>query len=167
MGIHASTVSRSCLTGQHQRDDDLYYIRDMDTLGKRLIWAREQKGLTQEGLAKLGGVSQGTIGNLEAGIRQTARRIVDIAAALDVDPNWLANGRGSPESKLDAEEARVPVNESAAPDSLDDMLNTLVEMVETYRLASPDDRERIDFAFREARNNLQTADKLKMEARGR
>jgi phage repressor protein C with HTH and peptisase S24 domain len=97
LGIHALTVSRSCLSGQHQRDEDLYYIRDMDTLAKRLTWARERKGLTQEALAKLSGVSQGTIGNLESGIRQTARKIVDIATAAGVDPIWLANGKGSPE----------------------------------------------------------------------
>ena len=68
----------------------------MKTLAERLVWAREQKGLTQGELAKLSGVSQGTIGNLEAGIRQTARKIVDIAAAAGVDPIWLANGRGEP-----------------------------------------------------------------------
>jgi transcriptional regulator with XRE-family HTH domain len=72
----------------------MYYIRDMDTLAKRLIWAREQKGLTQASLAKLSGVTQSTIGNLESGIRASARRIVDIAAALDVNPAWLANGQG-------------------------------------------------------------------------
>jgi transcriptional regulator with XRE-family HTH domain len=73
----------------------MYYIRDMDTLAKRLIWAREQKGLTQAALAKLSGVTQSTIGNLESGIRSSARRIVDIAAALNVNPNWLANGQGN------------------------------------------------------------------------
>lgn len=87
------------IADEHQRDCDLYYIRDMDTLGKRLTWARERKGLTQGGLAKLSGVSQSTIGNLEAGLRQTARKIVDIAAAADVDPLWLANGQGSPEPR--------------------------------------------------------------------
>jgi phage repressor protein C with HTH and peptisase S24 domain len=75
----------------------MYYIRDMDTLAKRLTWSRERKGLTQEALAKLSGVSQGTIGNLESGLRQTARKIVDIATAAGVDPIWLANGTGVPD----------------------------------------------------------------------
>jgi phage repressor protein C with HTH and peptisase S24 domain len=44
-------------------------------------------------------VSQGTIGNLESGLRQTARRILDIAVALDVDPMWLANGQGEPAAR--------------------------------------------------------------------
>lgn len=100
LGIHEQTLSRLCLTSQHQRDSDLYYIRDMDTLAKRLAWARERKGLTQEALARLSGVSQSTIGNLEAGLRQTARKIIDIAAVVEVDPNWLANGKGAPDSKL-------------------------------------------------------------------
>jgi phage repressor protein C with HTH and peptisase S24 domain len=68
----------------------------MRTLAERLTWAREQKGLSQAALATRSGVSQSTIGNLESGIRQTARKIIDIAIALDVDPMWLANGQGEP-----------------------------------------------------------------------
>ena len=73
----------------------MYYIRDMKTLAARLIWARERKALTQDVLANLSGVSQSTIGNLESGIRKSARRIVNIAAALDVDPLWLSDGKGT------------------------------------------------------------------------
>lgn len=40
---------------------------DMDTLSSRLAHARELRGLTQTQLAKLVGVSQSTIGNIEAG----------------------------------------------------------------------------------------------------
>jgi transcriptional regulator with XRE-family HTH domain len=166
LGIHASTVSRSCLSGQHQRDDDLYYIRDMDTLGKRLTWARERKGLTQESLAKLGGVSQSTIGNLEAGIRQTARKIVDIAAALDVDPSWLANGQGSPMATSNDEKPEVEPSGRGgiAPVQPEDILGTIVEMIEIYRLSSPADRSRIDRLVRNIRRRMSEADKAKSRA---
>lgn len=70
----------------------------MKTLATRLAWAREQKKLSQAELAKKSGVSQSTIGNLEAGIRLTARSITAIATALGVNPVWLAEGKGIAES---------------------------------------------------------------------
>ena len=71
-------------------------MNKLDTLAKRLSWARAQMGLSQQDLARAADVSQGTIGNLEAGIRNTARKITSIAAALGVDPGWLADGTGHP-----------------------------------------------------------------------
>jgi transcriptional regulator with XRE-family HTH domain len=68
----------------------------MKNLADRLSWARTQKGLSQDQLAINAGVSQSTIGNLEAGIRLTARKITSIANALEVDAMWLAEGVGSP-----------------------------------------------------------------------
>jgi SOS-response transcriptional repressor LexA len=68
----------------------------MDTLAKRLRWARKQKRISQEELGKLAGVSQSTIGNLEAGTRASARKIASIAAALGVNALWLAEGKQRP-----------------------------------------------------------------------
>lgn len=81
---------------QHQRDSSFYYSRDMKTLAERLIWAREKREMSQQTLANRVGVSQSTIGNLEAGIRQTARKLPQIAHALAISALWLAEGRGEP-----------------------------------------------------------------------
>ncbi len=75
----------------------------MRTLAERLTWARTQKHLSQEALARLSGVSQSTIGNLESGLRLSARRITNIAEALGVSAIWLAEGVGSPTSTEAAE----------------------------------------------------------------
>jgi transcriptional regulator with XRE-family HTH domain len=69
----------------------------MYTLAERLKWARINAGLSQEELGKKAGVSQSTIGNLEAGTRSSARRLPQIADVLGVDALWLAEGRGKPD----------------------------------------------------------------------
>jgi SOS-response transcriptional repressor LexA len=64
------------------------------TIGERLAWARERRGLSQPALAKLAGVSQGTIGNIEAGTRHNPRELLAIAAAAGVQAEWLKSGKG-------------------------------------------------------------------------
>lgn len=66
----------------------------MYSLADRLKLARETKGLSQQQLADRVGVSQSTIGNLEAGTRQSARKLPQIADALGVNALWLSEGRG-------------------------------------------------------------------------
>ena len=72
----------------------MYYIRDMKTFAERMVLARTNKGLTQGELAKKSGVSQSSIGNIEAGLRLSSRKVASIASALGVSPIWLAEGRG-------------------------------------------------------------------------
>jgi phage repressor protein C with HTH and peptisase S24 domain len=82
----------------------------MRTLAERLVWARLDKAsrdgadFTQTDLANKAGVSQGAIGHLESGRTSTSRSITSIAKALDVDPIWLAEGKGEPRSgdRMDA-----------------------------------------------------------------
>lgn len=84
----------------------------MNTLAERLVLARKQKSIrdnvefTQQDLATKAGVSQGSIGHLESGRTSTSRKITAIAKALDVDPEWLANGFGSPR-KEDPEKREI------------------------------------------------------------
>lgn len=65
----------------------------MKTIADRLKEARLAKNLTQEDLARAAGVTQSTIGNIEAGTRKNPRELLAIASALDVDPTWLKTGK--------------------------------------------------------------------------
>lgn len=69
-------------------------IGAMDNLASRLKQAREDRRLSQPALAKLAGVSQGTIGNIESGLRNGASSLALIAGALKVRYEWLRDGEG-------------------------------------------------------------------------
>lgn len=89
-------------------------ITDVNTIGERIKWAREQRGLSQEALAKKAGVSQGTIGNIESGLRKQPRDLLKIARALQASPDWLESGRGpwqAEESNVTAvvSKRRIPI----------------------------------------------------------
>lgn len=91
------------LDGQHKSNGAFYYDCDMYTLADRLKWARLRAGLSQEQLGDKAGVSQSTIGNLEAGTRNSARRLPQIADILGVSALWLAEGEGKPTPDPDTE----------------------------------------------------------------
>ncbi|MVT38622.1 helix-turn-helix domain-containing protein [Acidovorax citrulli] len=69
-------------------------ITPVKTIAERLRAARERAGLTQPALAQRANVSQGTIGNIESGLRKRPRDLLAIAAALHVSPLWLETGQG-------------------------------------------------------------------------
>jgi DNA-binding XRE family transcriptional regulator len=66
----------------------------MDTIGSRLKWAREQRGLTQAALARTARVLTHAIGQLEDGLRAPPTDVSSLASALGVSAAWLATGRG-------------------------------------------------------------------------
>ncbi len=72
----------------------------MNTIAERLKHARELAGLTQPELAAKAKVSQGTIGNIETGLRKRPRDLLSIAAALSVTPVWLETGKGQMQSSV-------------------------------------------------------------------
>jgi len=113
-------------------------------------------------------------------LRQLSKTQGWLADELGVSNNavskWISTGKISRENSIAA--AKVldmsveallgePPHEGRGQEeeSADEILRHVTEMIDTYRLASPTDRERIDLAFREARNNLIGADKLKPRAR--
>ena len=65
-----------------------------DSLATRLNIAMTMAGMTQGALAKASGVSQPTIWRLTKGQAAGSRKLVDIAAALNVNVEWLAKGQG-------------------------------------------------------------------------
>ncbi len=73
----------------HARD----YMVSMQTLAERLVYARKLRGIaTQSELAKMAGVAQGTIGNIESGSRNGQGSLHKIARALRVRLEWLRDG---------------------------------------------------------------------------
>lgn len=66
----------------------------MKTLAERLKFARGLKSWSQAQLASASGLSQSTIGNIEAGTRQSRGSLPELAKALGISYEWLANGIG-------------------------------------------------------------------------
>jgi SOS-response transcriptional repressor LexA len=64
------------------------------TLGQRLKWAREAAGISQRALARRSGTSQQLISKLENALVESTTEVFRLAAALHVDPRWLAGGEG-------------------------------------------------------------------------
>ena len=61
----------------------------MTTFGERLAKLRESKNLSQAKLAKMAGVPQSTIAQIETGRNKSTKRIIELAEALDTTPNYL------------------------------------------------------------------------------
>lgn len=70
------------------------YIQAMSTFGERLREARGDKGLSQAALARLVGVKQPTIAELESQGKGSSKTPL-LAKALGVNPIWLSEGKGS------------------------------------------------------------------------
>ncbi|QDQ88180.1 helix-turn-helix domain-containing protein [Alcaligenaceae bacterium SJ-26] len=68
----------------------------MNTFGSRLRHARKLRGLTQQQLARIAGLSQSAVGNYESDQRHSSRALIALASALNIDPRWLDSGRGTP-----------------------------------------------------------------------
>ncbi len=68
----------------------------MEQLGMRLLQRRKALGLSQEALARRAGYSgQSTIREIESGGVRKPGKLLELASALGVRPDWLASGRGA------------------------------------------------------------------------
>lgn len=83
------------------------------TLAERLAKAMNERGMSQGALAKATGVAQPTIWRLVKGEAKGSTRLVDIARALSVSIEWLANGTGSMEAEEKMTYPNTPKEEMA------------------------------------------------------
>lgn len=67
-------------------------ISGPEDIGLRLRYARREKGLTQDELAKEAGTNQAVIQKIENGKSLRPRNIMDIAKVLNINPAWLQFG---------------------------------------------------------------------------
>lgn len=74
-------------------------ITFVNTLSERLKYARKLRDLTQKKLAQSAKISQGAISNYETRLRASPRHLLKLAAALKVNPLWLAEGVGPIETQ--------------------------------------------------------------------
>jgi SOS-response transcriptional repressor LexA len=91
MGENISLLrySHNHLCGIHFKDN-----QRMKTFADRLKGRRKEIGLSQVDLARVSGVSQTTISDIERGRNDGSGRILDLAKALRCRPEWLEKGTG-------------------------------------------------------------------------
>lgn len=82
------------------------------TISTRTKEMRTKKGLSQAALARLAGVSQGLIAQIESGLNQGSKHVTKIAQALGVSADWLVSGNGSPDRALAHAKLVVPEEHS-------------------------------------------------------
>lgn len=64
------------------------------TLSERIKLAMDEGGFTQASLAEAAGLSQPSVWKITSGKSKSSTKIVELARALKVRPEWLATGRG-------------------------------------------------------------------------
>ena len=69
------------------------------TFGERVQYRREKLGLTQSQLARLCGLKQPTISNIESGRNIASKMVVKLSVALRCSAVWLSTGNGPEEAQ--------------------------------------------------------------------
>jgi len=96
----------------------------MLTIGERVRLRRKELGLSQVELAKMAGVSQATLSELEKGLHKGIRNLATLAEELGVSALWLEKGVEpiSPEERLKLATALAAESAAAASKIHDDVL---------------------------------------------
>lgn len=69
-------------------------VEELDTIGKRLRWARKERKLTQQQLADRSGVKQSDVSKIERDDIQRPTGLLALARAMRCNPDWLDTGSG-------------------------------------------------------------------------
>jgi len=73
--------------------------KSLGSFAERLTFLREERQLTQAQLAAKSGLSQATIGNLETERNKGTKKILELANALHITPEWLIHGGNLAQAK--------------------------------------------------------------------
>lgn len=123
----------------------------METLGERIRYAREAKGLSQSDIARHFGISRISVLNWEHDdTRPKVERIQKLAEVLGVSEEWLLSAKGKPPtrrrksvSKIDELLEGFPKLEDDDQDRLLDMMRRLASHASSEELdSSPPERDR-------------------------
>ena len=126
---------------------DLIQTMKNSKIAERLRVAREAAGLTQAQLADMCGISQGTIGNVESGLRGYGKSIVDIARALGVSPEFLSGEKDSGKNPSASSLTLVKATEQDGNDRFTVAIDQSIELLVLFQQSSDKGRELIlDFA---------------------
>lgn len=112
------------------------------TLAKNLVTARELRGLDQKGLARLAGVSQTTISDLERGRNESSRKLPQIAKTLGFTVEELLSRAFLTNTNLSQKKSQIAIDtppkfKTIAVKSLAQIINN--EQGSGIKMIVPDD----------------------------
>lgn len=79
---------------------------ELKTLAERLNFAMQEAGMSQGQLAKAANMAQPTIWRITSGNARGTTKIVDLANALDIRPEWLSDGSGPMRANVDSQQPK-------------------------------------------------------------
>ncbi|OQR35335.1 hypothetical protein BWR15_15495 [Pseudomonas sp. T] len=98
----------------------------LDSVGKRVAYARKYRSLTQQELADRAGIAQSSLASLEAGRNKGTRNLVDLANALDVPADWLHSGQTGGKTVQEILLGQLLPNASSADQAIHGLLKQAV-----------------------------------------
>ena len=112
--------------------EDEEYSESGDTLGGRIVYARELQDLTTAQLARRIGVKTETLQGWESDRSEPrSNRLLTLAGMLSVSPTWLLTGAG--ESPIDALNETEMMHLRAAVERMHEQVLTVAEELEQLK----------------------------------